>query len=692
MTSTRTPLVKRPIVRILIIWLIQSVALIVMAILMRSVSLDSVRAALIASAVIGLMNALLWPFLSYFLVPFAVLTLGIGALLLNGLIVWLTAQLVEGFTLVNFWSAFWLALGMAAINIILSTLLTIDDDNSWSRNLVKRRMKRIARPEPTDIPGVLFLEIDGLAKPVLERAVQSGFVPTLARWIESGSYDLTGWETDTSSQTSASQAGILHGNNSNIPAFRWFDKAKGEIIASSNTKVLPSLEAERSDGNGLLSHDGASRGNLLSGDAPYVMATASTITDRSRFHTSEFQAYFANPYNMARTLLLFFWDIYLEWRQFRWARKNNVQPILDKHHRGGKYPFIRAVMTIFMRELNIYTLLGDMFAGRPSAYATFVGYDEIAHHSGVLDPGAFDILYKLDQQFARLESAIKEAPRPYHLVILSDHGQTGGATFKQRYGKSLLDFVQELMTAEVNVGGIMETGEGASNISILLTDTIQNETSGASRLVKRAFKGSTVDGEVVIGEEARKEVEDRAAGDQEHPEVYALASGNLGLISFTKWPERMTLEQLNEAYPALLPGLIAHEGIGFAMVRSTEHGPVVLGAKGAYYLSDDRVEGNNPLTNFGPNAADHLRRTDSFPNCPDILVNSFYDPNTNEGCAFEELIGFHGGLGGTQTQPFILHPKELQANGNLVGAASVYRLCKGWLNQLHGAPATEPVA
>lgn len=338
-------------------------------------------------------------------------------------------------------------------------------------------------------------------------------------------------------------------------------------------------------------------------------------------------------------------------------------------------------MTVLMRELNIYTLLGDMFAGRPSAYATFVGYDEIAHHSGILDPGAFDALHKLNQQFARLESAIKDAPRPYHLVILSDHGQTGGATFKQRYGISLLEFVQELMVADVTVGGSLETGEGASNVSGLLTDAMQNDKSGASKVVGRMFKDQTVDGNVVIGEHSRAELE--KADDNDHPEVYALASGNLGLISFAEWPERMTLEQLNEAFPALLPGLVEHEGVGFIMVRSTQHGPVVMSAEGVYYLDDDRVEGDNPLATFGPNAADHLRRTDSFPNCPDILVNNFLNPETNEGCAFEELIGFHGGLGGTQTQPFILHPQELPAEGELIGAASVYHLCKGWLTELH---------
>lgn len=685
--KTERPRRRSAIVRILVIWSIQTVALVIMSFLLNGVTIDSLGTAIWAAAIIGLLNALLWPLLSFVLVPFAVLTLGIGALLLNGLFVYLAAELVEGFNVDGFWTAFWLALGMSAINIILSTLLTIDDDNSWYRNQVRRRMKRIAKPVETDVPGVIFLEIDGLAEPILEKALEEGHMPTLKRWIDSGSHVITGWEPDTSSQTSASQAGILHGDNSNIPAFRWYDKNTQQIVASSDAKMLPGIEKERSNGNGLLSKDGASRGNLFSGDAPYVMATASTIRDTSKFHTSEFQAYFGNPYNASRTILLLIWDMILEWRQFRSARKNNVQPILDKHHRGGVYPVLRGFMTVVMRELNIYTILGDIFAGRSAVYATFVGYDEIAHHSGVLDPGAFDILFKLDQQFHRLASAVPQAPRPYHFVILSDHGQTGGATFKQRYGKSLQEYVQQLMESEVTVGGGAAAGEDWGHLNSYFTDTIQNEDSASSKVAARALKGRTDDGQVALGPAATDQMPKEESGQEEQPDVIALASGNLGLISFTKWPERMSQEEIDEAYPAVIPGLRQHEGIGFVMVHSKAKGPVVYANGGTYYLQDDRVEGSNPLENFGPNAARHLRRTVSFPNCPDILVNSFYNPQINEGAAFEELIGFHGGLGGTQTQPFILHPAGLKVEGEMVGTDSVYRVCKGWLDDLHGTAA-----
>ena len=101
------------------------------------------------------------------------------------------------------------------------------------------------------------------------------------------------------------------------------------------------------------------------------------------------------------------------------------------------------------------------------------------------------------------------------------------------------------------------------------------------------------------------------------------------------------------------------------------------------------------LASFSPNAARHLLRTDGFSNVADIMVGSFYDPDLDEGCAFEELISFHGGLGGPQTEPFILHPARLRVPDEpIVGAASVNELLRGWRAELNGpvtdmAPTTE---
>ena len=120
-------------------------------------------------------------------------------------------------------------------------------------------------------------------------------------------------------------------------------------------------------------------------------------------------------------------------------------------------------------------------------------------------------------------------------------------------------------------------------------------------------------------------------------------------------------------------------------MHSSEHGPIAVGASGTHYLSDGRVEGEDPLAVFSPHAADHLRRTDGFPHVADIMINSFYDPDLDQGCAFEELISFHGGLGGPQTRPFVLYPVELPVPEEpIVGAAGVHGLLTGWRRLLQG--------
>jgi hypothetical protein len=134
--------------------------------------------------------------------------------------------------------------------------------------------------------------------------------------------------------------------------------------------------------------------------------------------------------------------------------------------------------------------------------------------------------------------------------------------------------------------------------------------------------------------------------------------------------------------------------VGWILVRSSEDGPLALGAEGVRYLADGRVEGRDPLEHFSPNAARHLLRTDGFSHVADVMIGSFYDPDLDEGCAFEELISFHGGLGGPQTRPFVLHPASLPMPAEpIVGAAAVHGLLAGWRSMLQdAAPASAAAA
>ena len=211
-------------------------------------------------------------------------------------------------------------------------------------------------------------------------------------------------------------------------------------------------------------------------------------------------------------------------------------------------------------------------------------------------------------------------------------------------------------------------------------------------MVRRLTGAKSTGGEVRLGEgESPPSGADGSEPTEEPPEVVVMASGCLGLISFPREPGRVSLEQIEALYPGLLPALRGHPGIGFVLVRSQEHGGVVLGAAGTHYLDEGRVEGSDPLAPYGPNAARHVRRTDGFEHCPDIVLNSTYWPQWDEVAAFEELVGSHGGLGGSQSHPFLLHPVPLALpEQELVGAEAVHRELRRWLVQLGHGEYAEP--
>ena len=678
-----------PLRRHAVEFVVTAVSFWLVAWILPAITMRDWESAVVAALALSVLNAFLWPLIARFFSRFILWTAGLLGLVANGLILLLVEGLLDGLSIGGAGWAMFASLLMTAVGIAASTLLSVDDDAVWQRQTMKRMVARLDPPAPTDVPGILFLQIDGLAEPVLRRAISEGRTPTLARWVRSGTHRIVGWECDLSSQTGASQAGILHGNNHDMPAFRWYDKELGKVLTSNRPRDAAIIERRQSNGHGLLVDGGASRSNVFSGDSTESILTFSTLLDRPSHSRNTANYFLSDPYAVSRLLVLTLADVGRELVDRRRTRRRGIEPRLE---RRGVYPLARAATTTILRDITMYTLLSDVYRGVPAAYADFVGYDEVAHHSGISASTALDTLGRLDDQLARLELAIAEGPRPYHVVVLSDHGQTQGATFLQRYGITLEQLVDGLIDDEVEISVPTMSSEGWGNLNGALTEAIHDDESRIGRLIRAITRSHVVDGDVVYGPAYADERS--AAGEttrSDDADLVVLASGNLGLITFTDIDGRADIETISRRHPGLVAGLAGHPGIGFVMIRSQAYGAMVIGASGIRYLSDDRVEGTDPLWPFGPNAVDHLRRTDSFSNAPDILVNSFFDPHADEGAAFEELIGFHGGLGGEQTQPFLLYPSVFDTPIEpIVGAAAVHDLFKRWRAATLGTDTPRP--
>ncbi|MFI5894461.1 alkaline phosphatase family protein [Actinoplanes sp. NPDC051513] len=490
---------------------------------------------------------------------------------------------------------------------------------------VRRRQARQAggpfltlrRPRPGNEPGLLMVQFDGLSEPVLRWAVRAGNLPNLGQWLRSGSHTMRGWHTGLPSTTPASQAGILHGATRQIPGFRWYEKETGKLMVSSRPRDAASIEPRLSNGRGLLRDGGVSIGNVFGGDAAVNLLTVSHAALPGR-SARGWAAFMASPYGFTRAIVLGVGDVFTELHQARLQRRRNLLPRVS---RSGAFLALRPA-SMLLRDVNISLIAEQMARGAPSIYCDLVDYDEVAHHAGPARPESMRQLESLDRMLGVLERLAPEAARRYHIVVLSDHGQSQGATFRQRYGETLNDVVERLS-----------------------------------------------------GEEA---------GDPETPEppLLVVSSGNLCLLYLTRFPHRLCRAEIDRAYPRLVPGLAAHPGIGLVVVRE-ENGPVAYGTSGLHRLRDDTVEGVDPLLPYGPHARADLLRHQESAHIGDIVLISCVDPVTEEVAAFEELVGSHGGLGGWQTDAVLVHPARWPiARPELDGPDAVHFQLVEWLDML----------
>ncbi len=636
----------------------------------------SVLLAIIAMAIVSTLLRPLLVALAAMMRPLAALLLGLFA---QALVVYIALAVAPGVSVASFW---W-ALFAAWLGAILSALVAWVGDADQADALLAVTMRRAAGrgeiPSQQGNPGVLIVQIDGLSAPLLTWMLTAGNLPTLSRWVRQGSHQLVEWHTGIPSTTPASQAGILHGGAQHVPAFRWYEKETARLVVTNRPADAAYVEHIMSDGAGLLSGGGASISNVFSGDAESSVLTFSRVSRKSQ--TSRGSATFlVSPNGLSRALVLTVGEMVKELYQARRQRRQDVQPRI---HRGGSYVALRAATNVLLRELNTVLIAEQMGRGAPVIYCDFVDYDEVAHHAGPTRPESLAALQGLDSVIGQLETVATEGPYPYNIVVISDHGQSQGATFKQRYGTTLEDVARSLMSGSVSSAAHAERTEEWGPINAMLTEFTSKSAVG-SALSRASLRTHWA-------------VEGDAAPDQpgtpERPDLLVIASGNLGMLYLPRHPGRLTLDDLTALHPDLITGLAAHPGIGFVVVNTDERGPVVISPSGLRVLNDGTIEGTDPLARYGEQIAADLLEHSTRDNVGDIVVCSLLDEGTEEVAAFEELVGCHGGAGGAQTRAVLLHPSEWSSPADaLVSSNQVHHQLVHWL-EVYGrrsATATKP--
>jgi hypothetical protein len=524
-----------------------------------------------------------------------------------------------------------------------------------------------------------MLQIDALAYSDLRRALELGLCPTISRLLREG-FALRRWFCGLPSATPYCQAGMFHGENGGIPAFRFYDKAARKVITCNAPHGVQYIR-DRIHSPGALA-GGSSYVNLLDGDAQTVAFTVATRDKMSVYRrlggTRMALLMVLHPIRMARMVLqgAFEW-LLEEWERARGELAGRVT------HSEGIFPFIRILSNVVVRELQTMAILLDVYLGVPIIYSTFMQYDELAHHFGPSSKQALVDLRRTDARIAEIwRMAQLAGGRGYDLVILSDHGMTPALSYRVKYGESLGATVQQILD-ETRVKGAQPPRSLASyaedteysDIGPGVVEAVAQLTpvSFGARSAIRRFRDWLRSRyglrEIIFPEKYRV---DRTN------DVVVTYSSCLALVYFAVTEQRLVLEQImaDARWARLYERLVAHPGIGLVATVSGD-GVNLAGKHGRAMLRDGQVEvisGENPLEIFGTEPY-VLRAVESLvkqPNAGDCVLFGAFDGY--DIISFDDQVGAHGSAGGDQVYPFIISPERLGLGGeSLEDARDIHR-------------------
>jgi len=538
--------------------------------------------------------------------------------------------------------------------------------------VIADRIGREPSREDTHRRGFIIIQVDGLAYEYLLEAMERGYAPHMHRLWQRGILHLARWRCGLPSTTPAVQAGIMFGNNFDVPAFRWYEKDTRTSVLTKVPFLIKTIQDRISQGRPGILRDGSSYVNMVDGDARLALFTLSALGSQRFFENVRglgfLLLFLLNPWRVLRVVTHSVWDYLMDLsrRVVRLFVPGRYQPF------DVISSFLMILTNIVLREIQTFSVMVDIYRGVPAIYTNYYSYDEMAHHCGVTSHEALSALRGIDRQIRQINRIRTQYHRrEYDLYILSDHGMTPSVPFQKKYGQTLGQFIAQ----QLGEGLFMDEQWGderqwATKAQFLIHELAGIETRlsrrGAAllRLVRR-----------YIEDHVPLTIEEMPWDLTRRSDVVVRNSGSLSHVYFNVSPQPMNLSEIALIYPALLRALIEHEGIGWVVGRESGE-TVVMGKEGTRTLNGEGdIQGHDPLASLPEPeyAAAQLHRLASFPHSGDLILLGTWNPEEGIVVSFEDQVASHGGMGGPQDYPFIMYPAEVEMDvESITNATDLY--------------------
>ena len=458
--------------------------------------------------------------------------------------------------------------------------------------------------------GLVVIHLDGLSHNRLGQALEQGHMPFVRSLMENEGYEALPYRCGVPSTTPFAQAGILYGDNSEIPSYRWWDKDAGLVVVFGSGSTFNRVAGKYFKRREPLTAGGACIAALYRAGATDRFGPPYEERHRPDQHDAGgrvIAAFLLNP------VTLYFWirhgglalfRIASEYLRARFARRRTADTfvIADIYHE------------VVVHHLTRFALLQAMDEGVTAIYACFYTYDEASHAFGPTDPNTLRVLRHIDStvRLAAARRSTNRAALDYDIVVLSDHGQVETTPFTSADGESFGQKVARFLPGHV------------------VTEHRGRQFGSAGNRVEITY------------------------------------SGGLAHVYFADIPGRMDQAALEAHYPGLISKVAALDRVGLVMVKSQ-----LVTRDGHFSLAQPlSSETRALLERFDEPEilAAQLGRLNGFEHAGDLVVFGAYDGVKQIN--FEDQVGGHGSIGGDQLHPFLLVKKEWGIDVSAVTNAS----------------------
>lgn len=523
-------------------------------------------------------------------------------------------------------------------DLVLSAQRAIDRAvGRWRRGTAREAVAR----------RMLIVQIDGLAREVLEHAMDTRRMPFLQRLLQHGGYRLQPMSVGLPTSTPAFQMAAFYGVRPDIPGFHYYSRERASDIHFPRSGHAAWVEARQAAGRPGILDGGSAYGCCFTGGALNSFFTFTNMTRPSgRGMVSALSPFIMVAWVAGKNVVLTTLEVGKE--VLRWLREPR------RARRGWRWLRLKVLMSIWVRNFFTLAVSRDLYAGVPAIYVNYLGYDEMAHAFGPRSDRALTALGDIDSSLAQLWTVMRRVPEHrYDAYVLADHGQSactpyGELTHGQRLERWVFD---EFLHPE---------GAGAPEAARVGLRRGLNARRAETQGVIQRFMN-------YLDEDYFRRPDPEAYGLEG---MRAISAGPNAFVYWTQEEKPLTAEDLEQRFPGLADKLSRSPGVGFVLARSGDGaGPVCWWQGRRCRLSPADLgpfAGRDDAAIVVRGIGDLMR----MPSAGDLVIYGSDSPQGNVSFICEH--GAHAGPGATEMQTFIVRPVDVALAPDITHPAQLY--------------------